>query len=222
MNHPSDHFCFPHFDEQKLLSIMKYALLFTLAFCFICIVIVFLQAFLCGGWRLIINQEGVKGMISFWQPYQIILKVLFSCLTLYIAMATLEKHIDVETCKCLSNLRDKFNSEGKKALHYQLLDEEDKTIEFSSLNTDNSSLKERQAVIIEIFDYLGTIELGAIMLEKGLINKEEFENQFGYRLENCLKNKDICNHLQKYSAYYEKLKIISFQLYPTLYKRIWG
>ena len=52
-------------------------------------------------------------------------------------------------------------------------------------------------------DYIGVIELGAIMLKKGIISFEEFYNQFGYRVEYILKNGELRNHIKGNMQYYE-------------------
>ena len=56
-----------------------------------------------------------------------------------------------------------------------------------------------------ICDYLGTVELGAIMLRKGMISVDEFYNQFGYRIENIFRNSDICQHINNNYKYYKYL-----------------
>lgn len=55
---------------------------------------------------------------------------------------------------------------------------------------------------LELFDYLGTIELGAIMLKREVITIEEFYNQFGYRVENLVSNADVLEHIYKNREYY--------------------
>lgn len=56
-----------------------------------------------------------------------------------------------------------------------------------------------------MFDYLGTVELGAIMLKHKVINYDEFYNQFGYRLENIMMNDRVMKHLEKEKIYYKYL-----------------
>lgn len=58
---------------------------------------------------------------------------------------------------------------------------------------------------VELFDYLGTIELGAIMLKKGIIGYDEFYNQFGYRVENIMRCEKVKNHICDNCRYYRML-----------------
>ena len=58
-----------------------------------------------------------------------------------------------------------------------------------------------------LFNYLGTIELGSIMLQKGIITFDEFFNQFGYRVQNIANCDEIMEHVRSDSNkdYYENL-----------------
>lgn len=57
---------------------------------------------------------------------------------------------------------------------------------------------------VEIFDYLGTLELGAIMLYRGTITEREFLNQFGYRFEN-LEESFLLQIVNASKEYYQPL-----------------
>ena len=65
---------------------------------------------------------------------------------------------------------------------------------------------------IDVFNYLGTLELGILMVEMGLIEKETFYSQFGYRIENVFDtdNNDIINinirqHIYENKPYFKTL-----------------
>ena len=66
---------------------------------------------------------------------------------------------------------------------------------------------------VEIFDYLGTIELGAKMIREGVISKEDFFQQFGYRVENIVKNivknEILRKHIQEDRKYYDDFYYIA-------------
>ena len=49
---------------------------------------------------------------------------------------------------------------------------------------------------LDVFNYLGTIELGAIMLQRGVISFDEFYNQFGYRVINIANNEQLMAHIR--------------------------
>ncbi len=60
---------------------------------------------------------------------------------------------------------------------------------------------------INVFNYLGTIELGAIMLQREVISFEEFYNQFGYRVINIANNERLMNSIrfEPEKQYYDSL-----------------
>ena len=126
------------------------------------------------------------------------------------------RYIDLETVHSLGYLRELLNTKEKKIIHNYLLDPDDidpiiKEIDRQSvIDSDNGN-----SIIhsnIELFDYLGTIELGAIMLDRSVINEEEFENQFGYRIENIRryinKNSKFMEHICDEENNYVYLKRI--------------
>ena len=60
---------------------------------------------------------------------------------------------------------------------------------------------------IEELDYIGTIELGAIMHRKGIISDTELYNQFGYRVENIC-NSSLYEKINEDDSYYNDFKYI--------------
>ncbi|MBQ5978539.1 MAG: hypothetical protein IJL58_00780 [Bacteroidales bacterium] len=137
-------------------------------------------------------------------------------LTLWVIAYNLMRYIDLETVHSLGYLRELLNTKEKKIIHNYLLDPDDidpiiKEIDRQSvIDSDNGN-----SIIhsnIELFDYLGTIELGAIMLDRSVINEEEFENQFGYRIENIRryinKNSKFMEHICDEENNYVYLKRI--------------
>lgn len=146
--------------------------------------------------------EGVRGMLQFWAEYTPLIKAFGYTLTLYIASYNLSKYLDIETANALSKLRKLLNTDEKKKIHYYLLDKDDKKLIIPEIDKkeDDACCKFSN---VELFDYLGTIELGIIMRERGIISNEEFESQFGYRVENLWKNEAIVKHIMKHKKYYE-------------------
>ena len=137
-------------------------------------------------------------------------------LTLWVIAYNLMRYIDLETVHSLGYLRELLNTKEKKIIHNYLLDPDDidpiiKEIDRQSvIDSDNGN-----SIIhsnIELFDYLGTIELGAIMLDRSVINEEEFENQFGSRIENIRryinKNSKFMEHICDEENNYVYLKRI--------------
>ena len=63
---------------------------------------------------------------------------------------------------------------------------------------------------IDILNFLGYIEIGSIMLQKGLISKNEFKNQFYGIIEWILNNHILKEHIRAYNKYYEDLLFIIY------------
>lgn len=111
---------------------------------------------------------------------------IFYLLSFFVAAVTLKKTIDIQAIDSLARLRGLLNTDEKKEVH-QVLIAESKTAE--DLNVDQ-------------LDYIGIIELGAIMHRKGIIDDKELYNQFGYRVENIVKS-SLYEKLQRDKLYYK-------------------
>lgn len=128
-------------------------------------------------------------------------------MTLWIASYQLAKYIDVETINSLAQLREMLNSEEKKKIHTALFDPEDKEPILPELQSKNPD-RTMDFSNAEFFDYIGTIELGAIMVRRGVISVDEFYNQFGYRVENIWVNEGVKKHISNNKSYYKDLNFI--------------
>ncbi|GHT24194.1 hypothetical protein AGMMS4957_16810 [Bacteroidia bacterium] len=108
--------------------------------------------------------------------------------------------------------------EHNRNAHYALLSDGDDNT-FS--NEKESSEEKRDGKIppfddilkIDIFNYLGTIELGALMVKRELIDIQTFYNQMGYRVENIFADKTVAQqtikkHVQDEKKYYKNLNWI--------------
>ena len=107
-------------------------------------------------------------------------------LPLLVAAIVLKKTNDIQSVESLAKLRTMLNSNDKLEIHKQRI-EEAKRKEYLSINE---------------LDYIGTIELGAIMHRKGLLSDQELYNQFGYRVENIVKS-SLFEKIEEDKKYYE-------------------
>lgn len=138
-----------------------------------------------------------------WLDYKFWTETFGGCLTLWVIIYNLKKFIDIETVKALGDLRTKLNDDRKKEIHTFLFPNEDKTPILNNIeNKSNSSDAAAQFANADIFDYIGTIELGAIMLKRDAITLDEFKNQFGYRVENIKNNSNLMRHIKENKEYY--------------------
>lgn len=201
-----------------VLKCLNYAFLLGVLFSTGALLIIAIKALFCDGWHLWPVPEGFLNAIEFWRPYVPILKLLGYSATLLLAGYNLSKYMDMQVIESLRTIRDRFNDSDKNVLHESLLCMTDRKPILPESNmqhrddADDSQdakiehgLTKGRITNIVIYDYLGTIELGAIMLRKGLVSVDDFYNQFGYRIENVFRNKDIAHSINQNLSYYKNL-----------------
>lgn len=171
--------------EDYAVSVICVGLLIAVLFFAGCILIVLFKAVVHDKWCIDFSADGVENMLLFWRGYAPLLRAFFYSSTLFVACHTLIKYIDVETSRSLSEIRSKLNEEPKKLIHDHFLNPGDKTDIKGNLGGSIEGLKSKDGTVdftaVEVYDYLGTLELGAIMLHRGIISEKEFFDQFGYR-----------------------------------------
>ena len=189
------------------LKVINWGLLAFLLFLSICFAIIVVQTWCTDGWQLQATINGIKDMFVFWADYTPLIKMFGCILTLCIASFNLSKYLDIETANALSELRRMMNSREKKRIHYYLLEAEDKEVILPEIDKEDSDFC-CELSNVELFDYLGIIELGAIMLKRGIILPEEFSAQFGYRAKNLWRNPEVKRYIQRNQQYYENFLYI--------------
>lgn len=201
-----------------VLKCLNYAFLLGVLFSTGALLIIAIKALFCDGWHLWPVPEGFLNAIEFWRPYVPIVKLLGYSATLLLAGYNLSKYMDMQVIESLRTIRERFNDSDKNVLHESLLCMTDRKpiLPESNLQHHDDADDSQDAKIehgltkgritnIVIYDYLGTIELGAIMLRKGLVSVDDFYNQFGYRIENIFRNSDLCQHVNNNYKYYKYL-----------------
>lgn len=200
--------CRCDFSVRCLISAMNYMLLALSVILFAALAVVFFQTLFCWEYHPQITREGVSAMQEFWVEYKYIIQAFAGCLTLFIVSYNLQKYIDIETVKALGDLRNKLNSEEKKKLHVFLMHESEKGPILKGVDKDLKENDKTSPDNVTLFDYIGTLELGAIMVRRGVITVDEFYNQFGYRVENLMNNAEIKSHIKDNLIYYKALRYI--------------
>ena len=204
--------CRCEFSVRSLIGAMNGILLVLSALLFTALVIVFFHTLFIWEYHPLITREGVSTMQEFWIEYKYIIQALGGCLTLFIVSYNLQKYIDIETVKALGDLRNKLNSEEKKHLHTYLMPQSEKEPILQDLDEEIVQKDKIPYSNAVLFDYIGTIELGAIMVKRKVITIDEFYNQFGYRVENLMSNAEIKSHIKDNINYYKALRYIVLQL----------
>ena len=127
---------------------------------------------------------------------QFLLVAGFSLLTLWLTILTLNRSVKIEEMNAIVSLRNLFYQKGNMKVYHKILNEE----EFYLTNEKKSKAKENASEELKkeldedegnVNNYIGTLEVAYLMVERGVINMEEFENLFGYRLNNLYENKDL-------------------------------
>jgi len=115
----------------------------------------------------------------------------FSLLTLWLTIITLHRSVKTEEMNAIVSLRNLFNQKENKEVYEQIL------------KGNDFKLDEKRKNEGDVNNYIGTLEVAYLMVERGVINMEEFENLFGYRLNNLFENEDLYKYIRedrKYNA----------------------
>lgn len=186
---------------NKIIQLINHILFAVLIICSIAILIVAIDCLIVEGVRILLTKEGIKGMISFWSEYTHLLSSWFWIATLFIASRQLIKYIEeyhnrtaLEEANAVIKIRNLLDySEDNFKIH-SALDSEKEAI-FPAEEVDQ----------MKWYRYLGTIELIGIMLNKGIISDDVFDNQFGYRVRNIENCSSLMNHIRENSRDWTEL-----------------
>jgi hypothetical protein len=154
-----------------------------------------------------------------WENLQFFLKALFGVVTLYVASRqlhkrseTAHKQSEMACINSLIELRKQLTTGENRNVHFALSPAEDKkTLNDKDVILGSCNLKKEEEIpMIDVFNYLGTLELGIQMVKRKLIPGDTFKNQFGYRLENIFEenseiHKKVREHINECMSYYEDL-----------------
>ncbi len=186
---------------RNLIKAINWILFAVIAMLTICVLIIIGGTIVSGEFSIQPNSEGIKNMIAFWKDYSALIITLGSCLTLFIANYNLGQYLNVETINALATLRNMLNSPENRRVHEYLLPDDERKAILPNCATETDFQNIRN---IDIFNYIGTLELGRLMWDNGVIDQTKFKNQFGYRFENLFNSKEIKEHIKANKQYYHK------------------
>ena len=202
------------FRITTILSVLKWVLILLLSGMFL-ILLVQTYHIICRCTPLSICE-----LITNWLFLKYLLIACFSILTLYIAGKQLQKHTDIACINALTELRKLLTSDRNRSVHFALSPEEEKVniLEVLKENEENGLTTQEENVlttqkeipIVDVYNYLGTIELGILMVRRGLIDMDTFYSKFGYRIENIFEENSnvhikIREGINNSKAYYKNL-----------------
>lgn len=135
---------------------------------------------------------------------------LFSLITLFVAIVTLNRSVSAEEMKAIVALRELFYQKTNLNVNQAIKERQNFFPESEEETRKNvvENKHEKQMEQIQLFqsdtericalnNYLGTLEVAYLMVEKGVINMKEFDNLFGYRLTAFFNNKSIADYVSK-------------------------
>jgi hypothetical protein len=159
---------------------------------------------------LALNKQGFIYYLNLFDSFKTLLAATFIIIPVYIALETLISNINNQESKALLDLRGLLNEPENLEIHKKLRGESgDWAMEIPKREKDNKDTWRK------IDNYLGILELINILIEKDVISKENFDNQFGYRVDNVFINHDINEYLDSY----ENKEIVWKELYSLFGKR---
>lgn len=119
------------------------------------------------------------------------------------------KYIDVETSRSLGDINAKLNDKSKKIIHNSLLDPDARKAFQKKAEQYLKDLpgdqNDKDISAVEFLDYLGALEMSAIMLQRGMISNKEFLKQFGSRYEYIMRSPIINLIKEEKEGAYEPL-----------------
>ena len=129
-------------------------------------------------------------------------KALFAVLTLCVANLQFSRHWEQSAVDSIVKLRDNFNEEPMRLIQQKLIDSD------LTLSGDIAD--------ILLFNFLGYIEIGSIMLQRGIMTREQFRNQFDYILNRVITDPLCAQHIAVSAACYNDLLFAIRLEYPEI------
>ena len=189
------------FNKKLILTDILYYFVLFLATCFgvtLMISIFCTLINLMANTTLTISAEGWWVFLHNFSPYSQLFEVTILALTAVVALITYRGNCKVNEVKLLLDIRQQLNQPEHWEIH-QLLETTTLT------DSDSSIMKNLNENRMILYNYLGTLEVLNILLKNGVITKDNFRNQFGYRLENIDNCLPLMQHLKNERAYWTDL-----------------
>jgi predicted membrane protein len=147
----------------------------------------------CKNLELSITREGFLYFIRLFEPFNSLLTATFIAIPVYIGLETFLSSINNQEGKALIDLRKLLNEPENLEIHKKLR---------GTSGEWAMGIPEEQKNDLDtwrkIDNYLGILELINILIDKDVISKDNFNSQFGYRIDNIQSNQDIKDYLEEY------------------------
>ena len=124
-------------------------------------------------------------------------------ITIIVALNTYLQSRRVENARALLEIRKTLSSDDNKRIHKFIGNHKDKDVSEKKTNESNEAFQQFwNDEKFNIYDYLGTLELLNIYIKADIIEKDDFLQQYGYRLRNILRYSDLRNKIESQHSKY--------------------
>ena len=152
------------------------------------------------------TSEGIANFLSQYAPFEHLFSGTILLMTIYVALASYVSSKQTESVKALQDLRKLLMTDDNIRIHDLLeYDDDNETDKEKKRENFRKEFADRQGCV---YNYMGILELSKFYLDNGIITKEQFKDQFGYRIENIYANPLISQWINKYPCYWETLNAL--------------
>lgn len=171
-----------------MLSILVIVLLILLILYLVSLVTTSVD-FIKNGYSFSLSAIGIKTYLCAIKPYNMIFTSILTLIAVVLTIITISLNTEAKETSSLFDLRNALNQPDNVEIHDNLRGKSGKWKTGENPTTNEEWRK--------VDNYLGTLELGAILIKKGVITFENFDHQFGYRVYNVVTQKEIVNKIMK-------------------------
>lgn len=165
----------------------------------------------CFPCSLSFTSDGITYFLDSFKPFSVLFEITILLLTIVVALLTYRHSVAIEELKGIQDLRQIFSDADKIKINNLL---ERKDCDNDIQQKEKALRNEYEEKIANIYDYLGTLELLELYIEKGIISEDMFKEQFGYRVENVFASEFIRTEIEKNRSYWRVL----YNLYDRINK----
>lgn len=159
---------------------------------------------LCQKYTLDFSIEGIHFYFEKIGPYWKIFAIPITLVPILLIIYTIQQNTAVKETSALLDIRNALNSKDNVEVHNNL--RENKGGWRDSIPQDNDTER-------KIDNYLGTLELCAILIRNNVITVDNFKNQFGYRVYNVVRQPQIVEKIEDEEKFWtDLLYLISLDL----------
>lgn len=165
---------------------------------FISVVLLFLTSlnFYKEGYSIDLTLKGLKTYFNAMSAFSWVYSATLTLLPISLTIISILHNVNSNETSALLDIRNALNQKDNIEVHDNLRGTTGKWVENKIIEAENWR---------KIDNYLGTLELAKILIDKGVISKDNFKRQFGYRVHNVVANKEIVHKIESEKTYWQDL-----------------